>query len=309
MCMKIGVIGLGALGGYLSAMLCRTDEEVCIISNSESVKNIVNNGITLKSDLYGTFTVYPDFITNNADKIGIVDVMFVCVKGSSLKCAAKTIEKMVGEYTIIVPVGGSIDSGNRLYSYLGKGKVLESVAYIRARCLECGNIIHKNHEARFVISSNKRHPVYEINLQVVYNLLTKAGINCEIKDDVEAEAWNKYVFNCAFNITDSYYDVGVKGILQDKMKFETFCNIARECENVGRSKGVNLHKNIYKATINYLRKMSEWTISSMHNDIIHGRKIEIEQYCKDLCRMGEEEGISTPYIKMAYNKLKLLQTA
>lgn len=33
------------------------------------------------------------------------------------------------------------------------------------------------------------------------------------------------MFNCAFNVTDSYYDVKVKGILEDKMKFELelFC--------------------------------------------------------------------------------------
>lgn len=307
--MKIGVIGIGALGGYLSAMLCRTDEEICIISHGKSVENIINKGITLKSEIHGNFNVSPDLITNNTDKAGIVDVMFVCVRGSSLKSVARTIAPMIGEYTIVVPIGGGVDSGNRLYSYLGKGKVLEAVAYIRARSLEPGVIFHKNHETRFIISSNKRRPVYEINLQIVYNLLTKAGINCEIKEDIEAQVWNKYVFDCAFNITDSYYDVGVKGILEDRMKFETFCNIARECENIGRSKGVNLHKNIYKATISYLKKLSKWTISSMHNDIIHGRRIEIEEYCSNLCRMGEEEGVSTPYIKMVYNKLKLLQTA
>lgn len=306
--MKIGVIGIGTLGGYLSAMLCRTDEEICTICNGITMNNIINNGITVKSDVHGTFNVYPDCITDNPQKIGVVDIMFVCVRGSSLKSAAKIIYPMIDEYTIIVPIGGGVDIGKRLYSYIGKGKILDAVSYIRVRSLKPGIIFHKNHQARFIISSNKKRPVYDINLQIVYNLLIKAGISCEIKEDVEAEAWNRYVFDCAFNITDSYYDVGVKGILEDKMKFETFCNIARECENVGRSRGVNLHKNIYKATISYLKKLSDWTISSMHNDIIHGRKIEIEQYCNDLCRMGKETGVSTPYINMAYNKLKLLQS-
>lgn len=307
--MKIGVIGIGALGGYISAMLSRTNEEICIIADSIAKNNIKNNGITLNSEVHGNFCAHPHLVSNDPYKLGKMDVIFVCVKGSSLKYVAKTIAPMVDEYTIIVPFGAGVDSGSRLYSYLGKGKILESVVYIRARSLEPGVIIHKNYNTRFIISSNKRRPVYEINLEIVYNLLIKAGINCEIKEDVEAEAWNKYVFNCAFNITDSYYDVGVKGILEDRMKFETFCNIAKECENVGRSKGVNLHKNIHGATIRYLKQLSKWTISSMHNDLIHGRKIEIEQYCGDLCRMGEEVGVSTPYSRMVYNKLKSLQTA
>lgn len=306
--MKIGVIGIGALGGYLSTMLCKAYNEVYIISDGEKMKNIIENGITLNSDIHGNFNVNPHMVTNNPYNVGIVDVMFVCVRGSSLKSVARLIQPMIGDYTVVVPLGCGVDSGTRLFSYLNKGKILESVAYIRARSLETGVIFHKNSSTRFIISSNKRRPVYDINLEIVQNILIKSGINCEIREDVEAEAWNRYVFNCAFNITDSYYDVGVKGILEDRMKFETFCKIAKECESIGRSKGVNLHKNIYKATIDYLKKLSKWTISSMHNDIIHGRRIEIEQYCYDLCRMGEETGISTPYIKMACNKLKVLQT-
>lgn len=308
--MKIGVVGIGALGGYLGAMLCRADEHVCVLSSSKKTKDkIAENGITLNSDVYGNFNVKPDLVTDNPKEAGIVDIMFVCVKRSCLKNTAKIIAPMIGEYTIIVPIGGGVDSGSRLYSYLERGKILEAVAYIRARSIETGTVIHKKQKSKIIISSNKRRPVYEMNLQIVYNLLKKADIECEIKDDVEAEAWNNYVFDCAFNLTDSYYDVGVKGILEDRMKFETFCNIAKECENIGRSRGVNLHENVYNAAINCLKKLSKWSISSMHNDIIHGRKIEIEQYCNDLCRMGRETGVSTPYIDKAYNKLKLLQTA
>lgn len=305
--MKIGIIGIGASGGYISSMLCKSKENVYIIAKGKELKTIKNNGITLKSEVYGNFTVFPKLVTDDACEAGIMDIVFVCVKGYSLKAAANAILPMIDEHTLVIPIINGVDGGSKLYSYLGRGKVAETVMYIKSKVEAPGVIKHIGQNTRIIISANKNRPIYKINLEIIYNILTKANIVCEVRRDAEIAAWNKYVFNCAFNITDSYYDVKVKGILEDRMKFETFCNVAKECEKVGRSKGINLHENIYDITINLLKKLSKKSMSSMHRDMASGKRFELELFCGELCRMGMEVGVPTPYSKKAYDKLKILQ--
>ena len=305
--MKIGIIGIGAIGGYISAMLCKSKENVYVVGKGETLSIIRDNGITLKSEIDGNFVVFPTLACEDANEAGIMDIVFVCVKGYSLKAAARAISPMVDNHTLVVPIINGVNGGSKLYSYLGKGKVTESIMYISSKVEAKGVIKHSSKNTKIVISSNKHHPIHRRYLEKVYNVLTKANIMCEVRKDAEVAAWNKYVFNCAFNVTDSYYDVKVKGILEDRMKFETFCNVAKECEEVGRTKGINLPKDIYDNSINTLKSLSKKSISSMHKDVVSGKKFELELFCGELCRMGKDVGVPTPYTQKAYEKLKILQ--
>lgn len=47
---------------------------------------------------------FPTLATDNSDEIGVVDIIFVCVKGYSLKAAAKAILPMVDDHTLIIPI-------------------------------------------------------------------------------------------------------------------------------------------------------------------------------------------------------------
>lgn len=305
--MKIGIIGIGAVGGFISAMLCKSKENVYVIGNGKTADLIKENGFVLRSEETGSFVTFPTLVTKDANEAGIMDIVFVCVKGYSLKAAAKAISPMVDDHTLVVPIINGVNGGSKLYSYLGKGKVAEAVIYIKSKIESDGVINHTSKNTRIVISSNRSHPIHKRYLEKVYNVLTKADIMCEVRKDAEAAAWNKYVFNCAFNVTDSYYDVKVKGILEDRMKFETFCNVVKECEEVGRAKGIDLHKDIYENSINNLKKLSRKSISAMHRDVALGKKFELELFCGDLCRMGRDVGVPTPYTQKAYEKLKVLQ--
>lgn len=305
--MKIGIIGMGVTGKYLSSMLCKSNEEVYVIAKGEALARIKNNGIALSDENDKNFTVFPTLVTNDAKEAGIMDIVFVCVRGYSLKAAAKAVSDMVNEHTLVIPIINGVDVGNKLYSYLKKGKIIDAVMYSSSKVSVNNNLKANNKCIKIVISKNKNYPVYDVYLELLHDVLNRANILCKIRKDAEAFAWNKYVFNCAFNITGSYYDVRVKGILDDKMKFETFCNVAKECEEVGRSKGIKLAENIYEVTIDTLKKLSKKSMSSMHKDVISGKKFELELFCGDLCRMGKAEGIPTPYTQKAYEKLKILQ--
>lgn len=188
--MKIGIVGIGAVGGYISAMLCKSSENVYVIGNGERIDTIKNNGISLKSETVGTFVAFPTIITEipKKKKIELMDIVFVCVKGYSLKEAAKLISPMVDNHTLIIPIINDEEGGNELYSYLGKGKVAEGAMYITSKFEGEGVINHTSKNTRLVISSNKNRPIHKRYLDRVYNVLAKADIMCEVRKGEEAAA-------------------------------------------------------------------------------------------------------------------------
>jgi 2-dehydropantoate 2-reductase len=304
--MKIGVIGIGGTGGYISAMLCKNNKEVYLIARGQSLNVIKNNGLTLKSEVEGNFVVHPKLVTNDSKEAGIMDVIFVCVKGYSLEEAANSILPMIDEHTIIIPIINGVNGGSKLYSYLRKGQVAEGVIYIVSQIESPGVIRHTTQNKKVIIGENKNRPINKEVLNEIYNILNMANVTCELREDVEVAAWEKYVMNCAFNVSDSYYNVDTKGILEDNEKFNTLCNLAKECENVGRAKGINLPLDIYDTTINILKNLNGNSTSSMHRDIKDKKKFELELFCGELCKMGEEVGVPTPQSKKAYEKLASL---
>ncbi|WP_160684568.1 2-dehydropantoate 2-reductase [Clostridium sp. C2-6-12] len=187
--MKIGIVGIGAVGGYISAMLCKSSENVYVIGNGERIDTIKNNGISLKSETVGNFVAFPTIVTEvPKKKIELMDIVFVCVKGHSLKEAAKVISPMVDNHTLIIPIINDEHGGTELYSYLGKGKVAEGTMYITSKFEDEGIINHTSKDTRIVIYSNKNRPIHKRYLDRVYNVLAKADIMCEVRKEAEAAA-------------------------------------------------------------------------------------------------------------------------
>lgn len=159
--MKIGIIGMGAIGGYIAAMLCRSKENVNVVAYGKTLNKIKTDGISLESEINGSFTVFPTLATDNSDEIGVVDIIFVCVKGYSLKAAAKAILPMVDDHTLIIPIINGVDGGNKLYSYLRKGKVTDAIMSISSKIEGDGVIKHTSQNTRIFISSNKKRTMYK----------------------------------------------------------------------------------------------------------------------------------------------------
>ena len=62
-------------------MLGGSKENVNVVAYGKTLNKIKTDGISLESEINGNFTVFPTLATDNSDEIGVVDIIFVCVKG------------------------------------------------------------------------------------------------------------------------------------------------------------------------------------------------------------------------------------
>lgn len=273
--MKIGVIGIGVIGGYISVMFCKSNENVYVILSGEIMNVIKNKGIILKSEINDKLVVYLKFVIDDVSEVGIMDIVFVCVKEYFFKNVVKVILFMVDNYIFVIFIINGVDGGSKLYFYLGKGKVVEVVMYIVFKVELLGVIKCVDKNRKIIISVSKECKIYKKRLEEIYNVLIKVEIICEVCKDVEVILWEKYMFNYVFNVMDLYYIVLLNKILDDDEKFNIFCNLVKECECVGRVKGINFLKNIYNIIINIFRKLYFKNIVFVNNYMSIGKNFEL----------------------------------
>ena len=76
---RIGILGLGGVGGYFGGLLAKayqkTDNvEIVFIARGETQKAISESGLKIVTDETET-VVFPDLVSNNPDEIGILDYL------------------------------------------------------------------------------------------------------------------------------------------------------------------------------------------------------------------------------------------
>ena len=87
MSLRIGLVGAGAIGGFLTAHLTGAGAAVHVLARGATLAAWRDRGLTLTDDS-GTFTVRPAQVAGAASDIGPVDLILFTVKGQDSVAAA-----------------------------------------------------------------------------------------------------------------------------------------------------------------------------------------------------------------------------
>ena len=78
---SVCVAGVGAIGGLLAALLGKSGAVTLnVIARGARGKACRDNGIVLKSAIFGPITARPATVTDNGAALGRQDYILVCVK-------------------------------------------------------------------------------------------------------------------------------------------------------------------------------------------------------------------------------------
>ena len=126
------------------------------------------------------------------------------------------------------------------------------------------------------------------------SLLQEAGLNPVWSSEINKEIWRKLMVNVAINPICAIAGVRNGGLLEIPELWTQSLEAMKEAESVARASGVEL------GTIDiedYLKKVVTSTAEnrvSMLQDLMAGRRTEIDVICGAVISKGEECGIPTP---------------
>jgi len=295
--MRFAVYGTGGVGGYFGGKLAAAGYDVTFIARGEHLRAIKTAGLVVKS-IYGDFTVFQAKVTDNPAEVGIVDVVLVCLKAWQVKENASSIGKLVGPLTTILPLQNGVLVTDELREVFGNQSVMRGLCRIFSKLDGYGVVNHFGIEPAVIFGedSNERSS----RALAIQEAFARAGVNAIIPNDIEAEAWKKFLFICSSGllaVCRSTYGA-VREIPETRMMLE---GLLTEVYNVAVAKGVRLNPEIVTSTMKLIDTFDHGTTSSLTRDVLEGRPSELEYQNGTVVKLGKSLGVATPINSFVYS--------
>jgi 2-dehydropantoate 2-reductase len=301
---RIGILGLGGVGGYFGGLLAKAyfesdTIEIIFIARGETQKVIAQNGLKIIADTK-ELIVFPSLVSNNPDEIRKLDYLICATKTYDIETSFESIKNCITPNTIILPLYNGVDATERIQILFPKNTVLQGCVYI-VSMIESPGIIKKIGLYEKLFFGSKNAPVSKLNeLQSIFE---NANIESYLVENIEETVWEKFIFISALASATSYLNQNIGGILNNPENKAIYSSLLNEITAVAVAKGLALPDDIVAQTIIKLEKTPKDATSSMHRDLLAGRNTEVVSLTKYVVDQAIKFGVATPIYQLVLEKL------
>jgi 2-dehydropantoate 2-reductase len=305
--MKFAVIGAGGLGGYFGGRLAQAGEDVHFLARGPHLAALQQRGLRVESVL-GDFELDASATqaTSDASAIGESDIVLFTVKSYDTEAVAATLSPLIGTDTALISLQNGIDNEEKLAARLGSPHVAGGVAYIFAGIKEPGVIVHTGGPARLIFGELDGRPT--ARLASFRGACERAGIEAELAEDIRVALWTKYAFICALAGLTAATRCPIGVVRDTPPAWRLFRQVLEEAVAVGRAEGVPLPDELVDRQLSVAAGLAPTLYSSLYDDLVAGRRIELDALLGELVRRAERAGVAAPASFAVYAVL-LAQTS
>jgi 2-dehydropantoate 2-reductase len=298
---RIAVVGAGAVGGYFGGMLARAGAPVVMIGRPAFVEAVKRDGLLLDT-LHFKESVRVEAATE-LDAARGAEVVLFCVKTTDTASTARALAPLLSENAIVASLQNGVDNVEQIRVASGID-ALGAVVYVAASVPQPGNL---KHVGRGDLVAGPRNPRSE-RFAAVFE---RAKVPCRISDNIEGELWTKLTWNCALNAISALgrAKYGLIAASDDARKVvET---VVYEVLAVARAAniqppGLEDPKAALAGAFKIATQMAD-ALSSTGQDMLRGKRTEIDSLNGYISRRGAELGVPTPVNHALYALVKLAE--
>jgi 2-dehydropantoate 2-reductase len=294
--LKIAIVGTGAVGGYLGAVLTKHDYDVTLIATSKHCNTIQQNGLKVIEYKQDDFTVFP-YVVESVE-YDIFDVVFIATKSYDVESACKSIQTCVDQNTLIIPLSNGVQHSQTIKKYLPDAIVCDGAIYLISELKEIGVVHRKSFTFYLIFGSQKEN----INLKVLEQLLNSCGLQTKYSKDIQYDCWKKYLFISAMATLTSYFQKPIGYIVEEQL--ELLIDTLLEIKNVANKKNIALNSKDIEKAIKQATHLAYEAKTSMQLDFEKNRPTELEALTGYIVYEAKNIDIQTPHMQKMYEKLK-----
>lgn len=326
--MKTAVIGVGAIAGTLGGFMAKEGNDVLMIDAWTDHVNAMNEkGLTLDgivgNHLVEVKAIHTDEIPSIEEKF---DMIIVGVKSYDTKNAITAMLPFMKKDSYVVSPQNSINE-TQIAPLIGSHRTIGCITTISAGLYEPAHIIRTGSVSQSLQKEPICFTVGEMNGEItervntIAKLFTAAGKTL-VTDDLWGQRWSKMVTNCMVNATAGMTGLMSHEVRADKETRNQILNLAIETVKVGRALGYNVKPPMGDFSLEDMEKGAspEGNMEldkvlqgtppevpgrpSLAQDVIKGRKTEIDYLNGMVAEKGAEIGVETPYSSAVTQILK-----
>ncbi|HKX60618.1 MAG TPA: 2-dehydropantoate 2-reductase [Verrucomicrobiae bacterium] len=303
--MKIAILGAGAMGSAIGALLHKAGHPVTLIDVSRpTIEAVQNRGLIIQNKAGEQETVRMA-ITDDPQMPGVVDLLLVFVKCYHTENAVRNAAPMIGPNTVVLSLQNGWGNGPRIAGLVGKERVVLGVCYHSATVLAPGHVLHAGQGKTFMGELDGSD---SSRLQQIVKTFNQAGITVEPSGQVLKEIWSKLALNVATLPTSSSVRVTADRLLDTPEMQELMKALLQEVVAVANGQGIPLaFDERWEAITGLLRNLAPNTKGSMLQDVEARRQTEIDVMCGAIVEAGTRLNIATPYNRAMVGLIKGLE--
>ena len=318
--MKVGIVGAGAIGGFLGARLARAGVEVTLVARGPHLNAMRESGLRV-IDGGGEWTVRVE-ATDDFAAMRDAAAVFVTLKAHSLPPLAERLAANLEPDSVVVSAqngipwwyfqrhGGelegihleSVDPGGVVANAIDPRRVIGCVVYTATSLVSPGVIRHVEGE-RF--SLGELDGSQSARILELSHVLGSAGLKAPVQQRIRAELWLKLLGNAVFNPLSALTGASLGVIAQSPLVADVVRSAMEEADAVARRLGIEIPVPIDQRIKGAARVGDHKT--SMLQDLEAGRPMEIDALTGSVVELADRLGVPVPHLRTLYSAVKLLE--
>jgi 2-dehydropantoate 2-reductase len=280
---RVAVLGPGAVGGLLGALLARRGDEVICLAPPATAAHIAANGLELRSPMLGDAKVAVRAATRLEEP---VDACLVTVKATQLERAVEAVPPEALGGGLVVPFLNGVDHVAWLRERYPPEQVVAATIAVESTRVAPGVI---QHDSPFVIVQVGHGPADPGRVEALAARLAEVGLDVTVRDSEALALWSKLCLLAPIALLTTWAGVPI-GEARERHP-DKLVALVREATQAALTDAVELDP---EAIVKRLQALHASMKSSMLKDAEAGQPLEVDAIGGAVLRAAERAGIEVP---------------
>jgi 2-dehydropantoate 2-reductase len=302
---SILVVGPGAMGCLFAGLLAEDGNRVWLLDRSaERASRISTSGIRVEG--IGGSRVIPADAVCDPQLVGPVDLAFLWVKAFDTATATESALPALDRSTRVVTLQNGLGNLEAIARFVDRAHLIGGTTSCGATLLDVGAV---RHTGRGETILGRPDGAADSRVERAAAVLTSAGIPTEVSDAVGSAIWSKLILNAAINPLTAITGLENGRLLDDQQTRRLLDLVAAESQRIASAAGIAL---AYPDPAGHIRSVCRATAtnrSSMLQDVLRGKRTEIDAINGALVRKARALGLEAPVNETLLRLVRSIEAA
>lgn len=288
------------MGGLIGGLLGRAGNEVAFVARGATLAALRGRGLEVQSPR-GSFLLAPVEASDDPAALRPAEVVLVAVKGWQVPEVAPRLAPLIAPGGFVLPLENGVEAAPALARALGEERVVGGLCHLFAWVETPGVVKHAGELLR--VTTGELGGGTSPRLERLAALLREAKVDVVLSKDIEADAWEKFLFIDAFGSVGAATRASIGQVRSIPESRALLRAAMEETAAVGRARGVRVPADAVDKALAILDGVRPESTASMQRDIQAGRPSELFDQPGAVVRLAAEAGVEVPVHRVLYAAL------
>jgi 2-dehydropantoate 2-reductase len=294
--MRIVIVGAGALGGMVGALLAESGEDVVLVEVNRARERLLNESGLYVAEVGKEERCVRVQVVTSVEGLEPADLVFVAVKSYQTASAVRATLPVIGPRTWVLSMQNGVGNTRVMTDILGPERVLCGITYHSIQHVGPNRLRYRVGIKPIQIAPE--NGVVTEELAAIGTVFARAGLSTEVVENIDSVVWNKLLHNAVVNPVSALTGLTCKELLDDEHMYAFMRELCLEIVAVMRARGLSIlnEEDPYVPVLGSLKALGK-NRPSMWQDLARGNYTEIDAINGAVVAEAERLGLDAPHCR------------